>query len=200
MRDPSDTPEIFRMTKAFQESAAPELVERTLELLLSDPELNEQWQNRYWPEIPSLEVLRTYPEGSFGYEAAQFFDRWHLDPDLFPKPDFSSPQDYLTSRMYQAHDFWHVLTGFTPELVDELGLQAFTVGQSKQALSLVIVAGGIMHIIQKNPEKSESILRSLTKGFEMGQRARPLLTAPLFENLRRPLEEVRTELGILAAC
>jgi ubiquinone biosynthesis protein COQ4 len=196
MRDPSDTPEIFRMTKAFHKAAPPEIVQRMLKIMLADPILNHQWESRYWPEIPSLPVLRTFPEGSFGKEAANFFDRWKLDPDLFPPPEFSSAEDYLTSRMYQAHDFWHVLTGYTPDLVDELGLQAFTSGQNKQAMSLVIIAGAIMHIIQKNPEKSESILRAISDGYEMGSNAKPLLTSHLFEDFAKPLSQLREELEI----
>ena len=196
MRNPADTPEIFRMTQAFHRSAPREVVERMLGILLADPVLKEQWESRYWPQIPSLEVLRTYPEGSFGREAAAFFDRWNLDVDLFPKPNFASPEDYLTSRMYQAHDFWHVLTGYTPDLEDELALQAFGVGQIRQAIGLVIIAGGIMHILQKHPERSESIMTSLTQGYEMGKRSQCLLTAPIFDQMHRPLAELRLELGL----
>jgi ubiquinone biosynthesis protein COQ4 len=196
MRDPSDTPEIFKMARAFHRAAPPEIVQRMLTLLFKDPILSKQWEERFWPEIPPLEVLRTYPEGSFGKESANFFDRWNLDPDLFPEAEFSIPEDYLTSRMYQAHDFWHVLTGYTPDLVDELGLQAFTAGQSKQAMSLVIIASGIMHIIQKNPEKSESILKSIAEGYEMGSRCKALLTSDMFEDFAKPLSQLREELGI----
>lgn len=196
IKDPTDTPGIFRMTKSFQQSATPEILERMVGLLMKDEALQEAWQQRYWVQIPKLSELRRYPEGSFGREAAAFFDRWNLDSDLFPDPNFETTQDYITSRFYQAHDFWHVLTGYTPELVDELALQAFGVAQYRQAVGLVIIAGGSMHILQKHPERADEILRAISEGFHRGQQCQPLLSVPVLERLNEPLEQVRRDLGL----
>ena len=194
---PEDTEAIFKLTDTFQKAAEPEIVEKLISKLLENPKLKQGYEQRYWPHIPSLADLKNYPEGSFGEAAASFFVRWKLNPDLFPGPNFSTPQDYFTTRIYQAHDFWHVLTGYDISLESELALQAFGVGQYEQPISLAIIAGGIMHLLQKVPERSAVILAKISEGYERGVRAKNLLAEPVLERLSDPISDVRKDLGIV---
>lgn len=196
VKNPTNTLGIFEMTSSFQKATHPDMIRSLLVPLLENTQIEEDYESNYWPKLPTLAELKQFPEKSFGREAAIFFDRWNLDPDLFPEPDFSAPQNYITSRVYQAHDFWHVLTGYDTTLENELALQAFGIGQYKLPISLAIIAGGIMNLLQKSPEKAFDILTLISEGFMRGKRARNLLTAGLLERLPDPLSEVRQELDI----
>jgi len=197
IKDPTNTPGIFDMTESFQKAAHPDVVAALLKPFLENPSIKNDFESKYWPQVPSLEELEQYPVDSFGHHAYQFFKKWNLDVDLFPDPDFSSPQTYITSRVYQSHDFWHVLTGYDTSLENELALQAFGVGQYKQPMSLTIIAGGLMHLLQKTPERSSEILALISEGFERGSRAQNLLMVPVLERLKDPLDQVRSDLGIV---
>lgn len=197
VKKPTDTIGIFEMTEAFQKGAHPQVVSTLLKPLLEIETIRAAYESKYWIQIPKLNELGDYPANSFGYAAYEFFKRYDLDPNLFPEADFSSPQSYLTSRLYQAHDFWHVLTGYSTGLEDELALQAFGVGQYKQPISLMIIAGGLIHLLEKTPERAENILAAIAQGFERGGKTRNLLTERVLERLADPLEDVRRDLNIV---
>ena len=195
INNPTDTESIFRMTKSFQNSASEQLVKRIMQPLLNNSHLVADYEARIWFDHPDMKTLATYPVGSFGRATAEFFAEHKLDENLFPAPDFSSVPNYITSRAYQTHDFWHVLTGYSVGLEDEMALQAFGVGQYKQPISLTIIAGGIIHILQKQPERTFELMNAITEGYERGLKAKLLLDINIFSYLDRPLEEVRTILS-----
>lgn len=196
IRNPGDTPTIFQMNQDLKRGSPPERIAKLMEIAYRDERLEEAFNRQYWPEVPPFEVMERMPEGSFGRAYADFLKLYKLDRDLFPKPNFKSRPDYLLSRVYQAHDFWHVLTGYSSEIKDELALQAFGVGQYRQPISLLIISGGLIHILGKEPERAEEILTSICDGFERGKRAKHLLAEPVLERLMDPLEEVRRDLGL----
>ncbi|MGZ3692453.1 MAG: Coq4 family protein [Pseudobdellovibrio sp.] len=197
INNPTDTEGIFKMTQAFQNSATPEMIERVLSSAIKESKMTEDFEIKRWYKVPKMKELAKYPVGTFGYEAAAFFKKNNLDEELFPKADFSSFPAYVTSRVYQTHDFWHILTGYSIDLMDELALQGFAIGQYRQPLSLLIVAGGIIHLIQKQPEKSHEILNSIIEGYARGQQAAFLLDKNIFEWLDKPLDEVRAHFKIV---
>lgn len=196
VKNPTNTSSIFDMTNSFQKAAHPELVKTILKPLLENSQIKNDYENRYWPAVPSFTELKNFPTKSFGREAANFFESYQLQPDFYPAPDFSTPQNYITSRIYQAHDFWHVLTGYDTTLEHELALQAFGVGQYKQPISLTIIAGGLLNLLRHSPEKSGRVLELISQGFNRGMKAQNLLTAPVLERLGDPVEQVRKDLQI----
>jgi ubiquinone biosynthesis protein Coq4 len=196
MQDPTKTEDIFHMTAAYQKSTEPEQVEALLKPLLSIPELKVAYETRYWYQVPALAELNQYPEGSFGKAAADFFARGGLNIDFYPEPDFSSAESYITSRVYQAHDFWHVLTGYDTSLEGEIAIQAFMTGQNCMPLSVVIIAGALAHFIENNPERATDVMRTMSEAFQLGTRAKNLMAVPVLERLKEPLEQVRCDLNI----
>lgn len=196
VRDPQDTTRIFALNRHLKDSKQPEWLEKMLASVYADPDMNKAFTLHYWPRLPEFEEMQNLPEGSFGREYATFVIRNNLDKDLFPAPVFSDKTDYLTSRIYQAHDFWHVLTGYTTAIEDELALQAFGVAQYHQPLSALIVSGGLLHILRENPENAELALEKISEGFTRGRRAKNLLTSNVLEKLGEPLIEVRAELNL----
>jgi len=186
------------MNESLRKSSTPEQIAQLMDVAYQDPVLCDAYERRYWPQIPGFHELWAMPDESFGRQYADFILRYNLDVDVFPQPVFSSRPEYLLSRIYQAHDAWHVLTGYTPAIEDELALQAFGAGQYHQPISVLIVAGGLMHILKCDPEKGEAALRAVSLGYERGRLARNLLTHPVLERMAEPLDLVRSDLGLSA--
>ena len=196
INNPLKTETIFEMTDSFQKASPPEMVEKIIQPLLKNSTLASDYQNKIWYSHPDMKTLSQYPEGSFGKCVAEFFDKNNLDENLFPKANYSSLIDYITSRVYQTHDFWHVLTGYSIELEDELALQAFAIGQYQQPINLTIIAGGIIHILQHHPERTHKIMTSITEGYQRGLNAEFLLDKNIFAYLDKPINEVREHFKI----
>lgn len=196
IKKPEDTAGIIKMVKSFRNSAPDEVVQKILTPLLEKSHLEQDFEDRVWHHHPKMAELANYPRGSFGHEAYLFFKTNNLDENLFPKADFSHLANYVTSRVYQTHDFWHVLTGYSISLEDEMALQAFSVGQYKQPTGMTIIAGGIIHTMQNNPDRAYRIMNAITEGYDRGLKSKLLLDINIFEYLEWPIEDVRKELGI----
>lgn len=196
VKNPSDTERIFRISHLVTSTADPELVEKVLQHAISIPRFRQMWEEKYFPQLPSLHELSQYPCGSFGHEYYLHMKKLKLDPDLFPAANFTSLATYMTTRIYQAHDFWHVLTGFGTSIEEELGLQGFGVAQYRAPMSSMIIAGGILHLLEKNPIQVNVAMDFVAQGLQMGSRCSFLLAEPVLEELRLPLKDVRAKYGV----
>ena len=197
VKNPESTEQIFSMAQEFKKASTHETVDKMISKVYADPDFQSAYDKKYFPRMPSIEELQAMPENSLGQSFYQFIMNWNLDINLFPSEDASDRSQYFLSRIYQSHDVWHVLTNYGTSLEDELALQAFTVGQNRQPLSLLLVSGGLIHLLQKDAEKSYQYLTAITDGFHRGSQAKNLLIHPLIERMRDPLEQVRRDLNIL---
>jgi ubiquinone biosynthesis protein COQ4 len=104
------------------------------------------------------EGLRALPAGSFGREYARFMDAAGLSPEglieadaeaMRKDPDARTLDDperqWLAHRMREAHDLWHVLTGYGRDEAGEAANLAFSFGQiSNPGLALMVLAGAVL--------------------------------------------------------
>lgn len=150
------------------------------------------YNERYLPKWPTIEELRLCPEGTFGFALFQHLSINGLDLDLFPRiHDPKDPLDYLNARVYQDHDLWHALLGYGTEVEDELALQAFSVAQFGAPLGILIISGGLLHLIAKTPGRAANAIRKISEGYRIGEKSRFLPGLKLIDMLPLPLKEVR---------
>ena len=128
------------------------------------------------PVTINLESSRQLPDGTLGREVARFIDENHFAPIT---------EGDLIQR---THDIWHVLTGLSPSIEDELMLQAFTRAQVFRPSSTVFVLYGL---ITRQIEVGEAIA-----SIKRGRQAKRLTQWSLETDWEKPLEEVRLKLGI----
>jgi len=189
--NPNDTRRIVSMGQYLTEKSEPELIEKIVGHAFANPKFAKMWSEKYFPQVPSLDKLALYPKKSLGHEYYLHMVKFNLDPNLFPKADFSSREMYMITRLYQVHDLWHVLTGFDTSVEQELGLQAFGVAQYRAPMSALIIAGGILHLIRNDPLKAASAIDQVGKGYQLGLRSSFLLAEPILEELDQPLENLQ---------
>lgn len=178
--------DIARREGAFE--AAPEALAGQLdEFVLPDP-------------LPTLDALRFLPDGTLGREYARFMDENGLTPDALERP----PQDATKLEEFRAHmrgchDIWHVATGWTPDLLGELGLQAFYLAQLRVPFPAFVLAAGMLHVVWKERRHFYEVVDAVAEGWRQGVEAQALAPVDWTVWLATPLDEVRDELALRAA-
>lgn len=194
--DPEDTSQVFRIVEALSGSTGERLrgrLKRSSDgrrLLRERPSLLELIQDR--------EYLRGLPEGSLGRAYLSFLEAEGISAEGlvdasergYGGREQTDEEVFVSSRMRDSHDLWHVVTGYHGDLIGEVSLLAFTFAQTRNLGVGLIVLAGLLKA--PNPDTRRLIIA----GFLRGRRASWLPAAPWERLLDRPLSEVRAELGI----
>ncbi|MCA9638045.1 MAG: hypothetical protein KC420_18580 [Myxococcales bacterium] len=156
--------------------------------------------------MPPLELdlvaLRRLPEGTVGRAFAEFIDVRGFDiTDLHHHNavDSSDPVVQVKLHLERSHDLWHVVTGFDTDVAGELGLQAFYLANIDTPVALAILSGGLLNALLRDPADGRRRLEAVAIGWRHGKAARSFMGLDWAALLRRPLAEVRAELGITEA-
>lgn len=192
LKDPDDTRQVFVLSLALNARAFPRFLARFLASEEGLALLSEQ------PSIDSthvdLDELRALPADTLGGAYVRYLDENHLDPDLFQAPPGLPPAiAYVSQRMRQSHDVWHVLTGYRPDVAGEVALQGFTYAQTGAPASGLIAAAGALRFSPRH----RGLVRETLGGYRRGKRAAFLGSVRWEDHWTRPLAEVREELGIV---
>lgn len=188
LRDPDRTEEAFLIGIALNAGSFPRLIAQVVTDDAGFALCKEQ------PRIDSQHVdfdrLRRLGADTLGGAYVRYLDDNKLDPDLFqPPPGLPEVPRWIATRIRQTHDIWHALSGYGPDVVGELALQAFTFGQLRMPSAWAIATLGTL-------VRARPAARFVWEGFRRGRDA-AFLPAVRFEDLwDRPLEEVRGLLKI----
>ena len=199
--DKEDTKQVFvilealagnsglRAFKRFQKTA------NAQDILAAEKPLVDYLLDRDW--------LASLPKGSLGERYYNFTRVEQITADGLTdasiegrdeERQMSAAQVKYHERMRDAHDLWHVSTGYGRDPLGELCLLAVTWRQLGNLGILVIIAAGFSVTRKEAPQLG--IGRALREAFRLGKAAKGLPGAHWEELLQLPLEDVRRELGI----
>ncbi len=157
----------------------------------ADPTFREMFNSGYMPLKPQLADLGRLPEGTFGRAVHDHMKKNNIDFELFPDEDVHLPIEYVSQRMYLDHDLWHVLLNYNTDIADELALQAFNVAQLRSPFGALIISGGLLNLLRKDPMSAADAIGRVSEGYQRGKKSKFLLGLRLHEMFDRPLTEVR---------
>jgi len=201
VRDKEDTKQVFIILEALGRGAAARSFRKFMasphceRILSSDKILLDYLSDRNY--------LQKLPEGSLGRTYFKFTHAENLTADglveaseegRFEQREMSEEQQRFHTRNRDAHDLWHVVTGYGRDPLGELSLLAFTFKQMGNWGFLVIIGVGLK--VMRGHAPGISIWPAIREGFKMGGQAKWLGDAIWEDLLARPLDEVRHELGI----
>jgi ubiquinone biosynthesis protein COQ4 len=186
-KNPNDTQQVFELSERVNSKmyirvlAELETSESGRRLLGARPAIDSA----------SLHQCRLMPPMTLGKSYADFMDSRGLAPDIFQSPirGKSVATRYIEQRMRQTHDLWHVLTGYGTDPDGELELQAFTYGQVRAPLALMIMIGGTL--------RAPWMLRRMRRAFRRGVAAKRLVSIDWEQQWQRDANTVKTELALL---
>src|SRR5690349_12289761 len=124
-RDPNDTAQVFRIISAVSGGARERMLRRLESTSVGRRVLREQ--NALASLLLDRSRLRQLPAGSLGREYLAFCERHGITADgLIAASEQGSQDDAITprervmrARMRDAHDLWHVVTGYQTDLIGE---------------------------------------------------------------------------------
>jgi ubiquinone biosynthesis protein COQ4 len=198
LQDPDDTGQVFRIIEALEGPHPAYLLWRyrhhpgSARLLRERPQL--------LPLLLDRQALAALPKGTLGRAYAEFCEaegitadgliaaseeaaRERLDPMV-------SDRAYLYERLRDAHDLWHVVTGYKGDLIGEGALLAFSFAQTHTPALALLVLGGYLKL-HEHRDRDQFI-----KGFQRGLRAAWLPAVRWEELLDQPLSEIRLRLRV----
>lgn len=196
--NPAETAHVFTIIEALAGSAPDRVVQRFRE----SPSGRKLLQRRsnLLPRLADRQALEALPADTLGRAYLTFIDREGITPDGLVGAslegelgamrargdDFS----YVSDRLRDTHDLWHVVTGYQGDVMGEAALLAFSAAQTKNpgiatmALAAVLRSG------------DRDVARQVYAGYRAGQRAVWLVALDWEALLAEPLTAVRARLGI----
>lgn len=146
--------------------------------------------------------LAAQPEGSLARAYHKFTELEAITADglvqasedgITEMNEIDARQRIFQERQRDAHDLWHVITGYGRDPLGELSLLAVTWRQLGNHGLLVIIGAGLWVIGKEAP--GLKIGSAVREGFRRGKAGQWLPAADWQALLPRPLDEVRAELG-----
>jgi ubiquinone biosynthesis protein COQ4 len=196
LKNPDDLPQVFTIIESMSGTAIHRLYlgmrlrKSGARILAKRPDIA--------PILMDREALAKMPEGSLGRAYLEFVTSEGISPegikDASVKGHVADTSveafTYIHHRMRDTHDLWHATTGYKGDLVGELAVLAFTLGQNwNNAIAMIVVAG-----LLKGLGGGESTL--IVDAFRRGVRAEWFPAQEWESLLPLPLEEVRARLHV----
>jgi ubiquinone biosynthesis protein COQ4 len=189
LNNPDDLPQVFTLIESMSGAAPLRLLagiartETGARILRDRPDIV--------PLLSDRARLRALPDGSLGRAYLDFVEsegitaegirsasEQGMSGDARPKD-----MEYLHQRMRDTHDLWHAVTGYKGDVLGELALLAFTLGQNwNAAIALIVVSGTIKGFGRGNTGLVwEGFLRGRAAAFLPSQHWESMLAMPVTE-------------------
>lgn len=145
--------------------------------------------------------LATMPAGSLGAVYRDVTDNGGVTPQGLVEvsnqvmTNIEHPVAWYGRRIRDAHDLWHVVTGYGFDSLGEACLVAFSYPQTK-ALGWAFIALGAAIKSRSAPEKYPYV-GAIREGYRRGRHAAWLPAQDWVALLPQPLEAVRAQMGLV---
>ncbi|MEL7237525.1 MAG: Coq4 family protein [Planctomycetota bacterium] len=197
LKDPHAIQNIYRIEDGMLGNDATRTM---IQHLRADETLAKVVEEGYVRGVPvDIEPLRHMPKGTLGREFARHIDDYNFDIDYYqqiPTGQANPDVQAVLNRVRETHDIWHVVLGFHPTPVGELGLKAFELAQLRRPMAGVIVGGGIMRYTVVGGDQFDEAIAAISAGYRMGLQAKPLLAERWEDQWQTPVEEIRDRLNL----
>jgi ubiquinone biosynthesis protein COQ4 len=142
-----------------------------------------------------LSALERLPEGTLGREFARYFRDNKISP-FKTTLELKNDIDYIGKRYRETHDVLHLLTGYGTDVVGEMELQAYALGNlGIQTAKLILVFGTFGQIKERQPGVGMSeYLRRLKAAYQRGRASRLFLDVWYEHHWETPVATLSTRL------
>jgi ubiquinone biosynthesis protein COQ4 len=195
VKHPEHLDRVFEISEALVKQRI-DVLEKMRDVFVRDPVGAAALRDQHRLTI-DLAALSKLPVGTFGRTFADHMRKNGLDPADIPTLEGGDDLAFLRAHLYETHDIWHAATGYDTDVAGELGLQAFYAAQAPGGLPLMLLAMGFLNTAIYAMSDRERRLDAITRGWEMGRRAKPLFGVRWDRLWEKPTDEVRASLGIM---
>jgi len=204
LENPDETEHVFVLIRALSGRSFERLMRRVRKDPMGAQIIRER--RNLMPLLTNREYLLGLPQETLGHQycrftlAEQISAEGLADASLVMRGAEDTPlrnEDFAAEafgeRLRDMHDLWHVVTGYSRDILGELALLAFTYEQTREP-GIGYIVRNVERRIRKGDdgEVSEFLREASARG-----RDATLLPAADWESLlERPLEEVREQLRL----
>jgi ubiquinone biosynthesis protein Coq4 len=150
-----------------------------------------------------IEELAACPPGSLGgalhrLVVEEGFDLEVLDRDALGLATLVEPLDSLNIRILQCHDVWHEVAGYETTGLHEIAISGFQMGQFGHHYSSTFLAMVFTKAAWTQPiEGTHLLMDTVLAAWVHGRETPPLLGVEWEEIWAEPMEDIRSQLGIV---
>ena len=157
---------------------------------------------RMLSERPSLQskdldlaALASLPEGTLGHAFARYFRDNKISP-FETTLELKGDIDFIGKRYRETHDLLHVLTGYGTDVMGEMELQAYALGNlGIRTAALIVLVGTLGQIKERQAGVDLSeYARRLWAAFHRGRASRLFLDVWFEEHWETPVAALRERL------
>ena len=198
--NPDDTAQVFVIIRALSGNSLVRGFKRFRQMPLGQTILREQ--RDLIDVLKDRERMHAFPAGTLGHAYHSFIQTEQLTADGLvaasmnddPDTQVQDPDlERYATRIRDMHDLWHTVTEYGRDEIGELCLLAFTYAQTRNRGIGVIVLMGAYNI---HRALGRGVLRSVSRAFRAGRKARWLPGEDWEALLEQPIGEVRRHLRI----
>lgn len=203
VKDPADMVSLHDMQTGMEGLSTPEAVEKILKAFRSASGFSELLAHRYQAPPWQREDLSHFPPDTLGHALYHFMIENGLSRESLNNFQNETDMGYLHRRGQETHDIWHTVVGYRTDILGELALHSFLMGQlfsyvksERVGTSFFVVAievGLLAHIFIHHPHLARQSLEQARDGLRRGLIAPPLWAVRWEEMWSRPLSDVRSE-------
>ncbi|EPX65086.1 hypothetical protein D187_000511 [Cystobacter fuscus DSM 2262] len=142
-----------------------------------------------------LAALERLPEGTLGHEFARYYRDNKISP-FQTTLELKNDVDFLSKRYRETHDLQHVLTGYATDVVGEMELQAYILGNLGLRTTMFVLLNGTVGQLkapQSGIERSE-YLRRVWAAYRRGRASPRFLDFWFEEHWETPVATLRARL------
>lgn len=141
-----------------------------------------------------LEALEKLPAGTFGHTFARYYREKGLQPIVTLSPP-KNDAEYIAKRLRETHDFIHLVTGYGTDVMGEMDVQGFTLGNLHLRTSLVILLNTARELPQHVPDFNAAVYaRRLWAAFRRGANSRQLASFRWEDHWETPMKLLSEQL------
>ena len=183
---------VDQLARASSDSDSFQLMVKRLSL---HPQGREALEKRSSLGPIDLEQLRILSDNTLGHIYAEHMIQNQLKP--LQAEAAESVYQFLFTHIRETHDIWHVVTGSKTDILGEIQLEAFYVAQLEVSrFWLALLAKNLLKSVVYDIELSTQYMESLTKGWLMGKKAKPLFGIDWNTVWETPIDDVRVSLNV----
>lgn len=155
--------------------------------------LEQMWQSGFDATGSyDVEALGRLPADTLGGALAHHMKASGLAQDFYQHSQPRNRMQFLRLRMRQTHDIWHVLTGTSTDVFDEVAIQGFVTGQYTSATSAILAAAAFLKsILRGRFDELQAYVDGFCEGYVAGKRAESLLAVKWEELWDEKVETLR---------
>ena len=143
----------------------------------------------------SLDAMAALPSDSLGYAYNSYFEHNGLSPFDPPVLPVETLEEYVCTRIREAHDVVHVVTGYGTDEVGEIELQCFNLGNLPWGMIPIITSAGAVVMGARGRLAKYGgrrvVWKRMRAAYRRGRASRSLGSVMWEDHWRKPVRELQ---------